>query len=706
MQITRLFLVSVFLAPLAAGALPLTDPHGQYPLETQVSFSEDKTTHLSVYDIAALPEDKWAPNTRRSLNFGFTASAWWFRFKLKDETKGGPQWLLKVAYPHLDRIEVHLRDKKTGKFETKTSGDFYPFSSRYIKYRHFLFPLVVEKTESEYVYVRVQSESAFNVPLSVVSETEQTQQTIDEQFVFGIYYGILLVMILYNLFLYLSARDLGYLLYVAFLLAVGFMNLSLNGFLPQYFTGDMVWLTNSAPPFFTELSIATGIVFSYFFLRIHEAHRVFRYAFASVFIMAVLAALGHPFIKYKFAIIASNIMALIGLPLMIASGVYSLLRGYHPARYYLLSWTLLIIGGALFSLRNFGIIPDGSLARYSLQIGSAAEMILLSLALGDRLRQLKEEREQALTGLVDEQKRALEKERSMADSFSRFVPKQFLTHLGKEHIEEVALGDAVERKMAVLFSDIRSFTALSETMSPRENFAFLNSYLKRVGPIVRKHSGFIDKYIGDAVMALFPGAQGGADSAAGRMPPGWQSGGAEDALRAAIDMQAELREFNHHRLKKNYDPVKIGVGLHSGTLYLGTIGEAERMDSTVISDTVNVASRIEHLTKKLGAAVLMSGEFFAKIPDTTGLNTRFLGKLPIRGKSERIDIHEILDGQSEYLVSLHKETLADFSHGILTFHAKRYAEAAAAFAVVLERNPADRVAQLYAEQCRLQLARS
>jgi len=676
----RLVLTLPFALVFSLNALSLNDSKVEHRLEGAVSYVEDATTFQNIYDIAALKDEAWTLNQKRSLNFGFTASAWWFRFKIKDETKDGTRWLLKVAYPHLDRIEVHLRDKKSNRYETKTNGDFYPFASRDIKHRHFLFPIAVENSPGDYIYVRVQSESAFNVPLSILGEALHVEQTINEQFAFGIYYGILIVMILYNLFLYLSARDVSYILYVVFLLAVGLMNLSLNGFLPQYLTGNLVWLTNSAPPFFTELSIATGIVFSYFFLRIRDAHRFFRYVFRVVFIISILAALAHPFVKYKFAIIASNFMALVGLPLMISSGVYSLLRGYHPARYYLLSWTLLIIGGALFSLRNFGLISDSPFVAYSMQIGSAAEMILLSLALGDRLRQLKQEREDALTDLVDEQKRALEKERSMADSFSRFVPRQFLTHLGKERIEDVTLGDAVERQMSVLFSDIRSFTSLSETMSPRENFAFLNSYLKRVGPIVRKHQGFIDKYIGDAVMALFP-----------EKP--------EDALVAAIDMQIELREFNHQRLKKNFAPIKIGVGLHSGTLYLGTIGEAERMDSTVISDTVNVTSRIEHLTKKLGAAVLVSGNLFSRISSIDRFQHRYLGKLPVRGKSERIEIYEILDGQSDFVIALHRETIEFFSRGLAAFHERAYAEAALAFKEVLQKNPIDKAASLYLAQC-------
>jgi class 3 adenylate cyclase len=669
----------IFVATQNLCALELVDARKQHPLEEFLSSVEDKSAKLTYTEIAALPEKSWNQNGKKSINLGFTSSAWWFRVKLVDGSADGTRWLVKVAYPHLDSIEVYRRDDAAAKLDVKIGGDLYPFSARYISHRHFLFPVNIARAAGSEIFVRVQSESAFNVPISVISEAEQTQQTINEQFAFGIYYGIIIVMILYNLFLYLSARDTNYLLYVLFLIAVGLMNLSLNGFLPQYLTGSMVWLTNTAPPFFTELSIATGIVFSYYFLKIGEAHKILRVAFIAMFSAAVVAAVSHLFTKYMAAILTSNILALIGLPLMIASGVYSLFKGYKPARYYLLSWTLLLLGGALFTLRNFGWVPDGFIARYSMQVGSAAEMILLSLALGDRLRQLKEERERALTDLVEEQERALLKQRAMADAFARFVPQQFLTHLGKEHIEEVRLGDAVERQMAVLFSDIRSFTALSETMSPRENFGFLNSYLRRVGPSVRKHGGFIDKYIGDAVMALFP-----------EKP--------DDALLTAIDMQRELREFNHHRMKKNFEPVRVGIGLHAGKLYLGTIGEAERMDSTVISDTVNVTSRIEHLTKKLGAAVLISGPLFDQIGDTGRFHHRYLGRMPIRGKAEKIEIHEILDGQSDYILELHANTFGDFRAGVDAFQEKNYAAAASAFDRVLEKNPADKVARLYRER--------
>ena len=164
-------------------------------------------------------------------------------------------------------------------------------------------------------------------------------------------------------------------------------------------------------------------------------------------------------------------------------------------------------------------------------------------------------------------------------SIERFVPHAFLAIVGKPSIVEVELGDNKRRNMTILFSDIRNFTTLSERMTPDENFAFINAYLERMGPVIRDHNGFIDKYIGDAIMALFESA--------------------DDALRAGLGMLETLEAFNAERRAAGQTPIGIGIGINTGILMMGTIGEKHRMDGTVISDAVNLASRIESLTKDL-----------------------------------------------------------------------------------------------------------
>ena len=221
----------------------------------------------------------------------------------------------------------------------------------------------------------------------------------------------------------------------------------------------------------------------------------------------------------------------------------------------------------------------------------------------------------------DRIRRTTERITETAESFSRFVPHEFLTFLGKEHVEQIRLGDQVQREMTILFSDIRSYTTLSERMTPQQNIDFLNSYLMSVGPIIRKQGGFIDKYIGDAIMALFPGSP-------------------DEALSAARGIFIQLEEYNALRAASGEEPIAVGVGIHTGTLMLGTIGEENRLDTTVISDAVNIASRLESLTKEHGVKVLISRETRDRL--TLDVPLREIGRVPVKGRSEPVELFEYI----------------------------------------------------------------
>ena len=174
-------------------------------------------------------------------------------------------------------------------------------------------------------------------------------------------------------------------------------------------------------------------------------------------------------------------------------------------------------------------------------------------------------------------------------AFERFVPQEFLEILDKKSVLEVQLGDHLQLDMSIMFTDIRSFTSLSEQMSPQENFDFINSYLDKVCPTVMNHGGIIDKYIGDAILALFKNHP-------------------ENSLIAAISIGQELSDYNVYRVGKGFSPVRNGTGIHTGPMMLGIIGEENRLQNTVISDSVNLASRVQDLTKVFGAKILLTSD--------------------------------------------------------------------------------------------------
>ncbi len=266
-------------------------------------------------------------------------------------------------------------------------------------------------------------------------------------------------------------------------------------------------------------------------------------------------------------------------------------------------------------------------------------------------------------------------------AYSRFVPREFLQHLGKESIIDLKLGDQVQREMTVLFSDIRSFTELSEAMSPKDTFDFLNGYLRRVGPVVRKNGGFIDKYIGDAVMALFP-----------RSP--------EDALRAAIEMNKKLALFNSRRERAGLGRIAVGIGVNTGSLMLGTIGERERMETTVISDAVNLASRVEGLTKVYGAPVIITEKTLLRLENPERYGYRMLDRVNVKGKKETVSVYEIFDADPRESAELKRKSRADFEKAINYFLSDDFDAAFHIFKAILQAHPGDVAAAMYLRRCR------
>ncbi|RKZ39022.1 MAG: guanylate cyclase [Gammaproteobacteria bacterium] len=265
-------------------------------------------------------------------------------------------------------------------------------------------------------------------------------------------------------------------------------------------------------------------------------------------------------------------------------------------------------------------------------------------------------------------------------AYSRFVPRQFLQFLNKESIMEVQLGDQVEKDMSILFSDIRSFTTLSENMTPEDNFRFINSYLSCMEPVIIEHDGFIDKYIGDAVMALF-------------------SGSADEALKAGIEMLEQLVGYNEHRLERNYVPIRIGIGINTGSLMLGTVGGHQRMDGTVISDAVNLASRIEGLTKNYDVSLLISHQTYSRLQNPADYAIRMIDKVKVKGKSQLVTVYEVFDADLPENKAGKLATKEIFTQALSCYEQNDYSQAAQCFEKCLKKNSLDSVADIYLKRC-------
>lgn len=265
-------------------------------------------------------------------------------------------------------------------------------------------------------------------------------------------------------------------------------------------------------------------------------------------------------------------------------------------------------------------------------------------------------------------------------AYGRFVPHDFLRFLRKDSILDVKLGDQVQQEMTILFSDICSFTELSEAMSPRENFNFINSYLSRVGPEIRGHGGFIDKYIGDAIMALFPANP-------------------DDAVRAAIAIRHKLVEYNQHRQSSGYLPISIGIGIHTGKLMLGTLGELERMDGSVIADAVNLCSRLEALTRFYGAVILISGPTLSLLENSRQYNHRFIDRVCVRGRKQAVLIYEICDGDPPELLEKKNKSKEQWNAAINHYYGRSFEQSYKILNSLKAELPQDKALEIYLKRC-------
>ena len=271
---------------------------------------------------------------------------------------------------------------------------------------------------------------------------------------------------------------------------------------------------------------------------------------------------------------------------------------------------------------------------------------------------------------------------SVAMSAKRFIPAEFLAHLQKKEVADLQLGDHVKKDMTIFFSDIRAFTELSESLTPEESFAFINSYLSRVVPVVTEYGGFVDKYMGDGIMALFAAEMG-----------------ADNAVECAVEMQKKMVIYNGHRAKMNYRPISMGIGIHTGTLMLGVVGVLDRMEGTVISDAVNLSSRLQSIAKAFNIPLVISERTFISLSDPGKYKYRFIGKVRVKGKDAPVSVFEIFDGlpEDEFESKMRSNTFIE--QGMMSYYQKDFSNGIFYFKRALEDVPYDGASRFYLETC-------
>jgi class 3 adenylate cyclase len=252
--------------------------------------------------------------------------------------------------------------------------------------------------------------------------------------------------------------------------------------------------------------------------------------------------------------------------------------------------------------------------------------------------------------------------------------------LRKRSLREIERGDQIELEISVLFCDIRGFTTMAEGMGPNGTFRFINRYLGHMEAEIHREQGFINDIFGDGIMALF-------------------HCGADAALRAALGMLAAVERFNAVLVEEGKEPIRVGIGMNSGPLMLGTIGGKDRLSCTVVGDPANAAARVESMTKLYGATVLITHKTRERLEDPSRYRLRELDWVQAKGKQEPMVVYEVLDAEAPALAEAKWESRESFAEGLRLYREGSFDAAKRTFEACFAEAPQDGAAELYISRC-------
>lgn len=558
-------------------------------------------------------------------NLGFSKETVRLRVRVRNDSNDN-NFVLYFADPHYNLVEISMENPQTGSMETQTAGLKSDHNARRMKVRGYAFPVAMLKGEERTLYIALQSEGAMKIAASLYSTEAFAAHTQSTHLFAGLYYGIALIMILHNLFLFLILKEENYLFYSVYAFTTVAFLFADSGYGYSLLWTEYGWAKKHI---FTVLAFLASATMAFFTLHFYETGKNAKKMNAWLYVLTALGLMGALLTTPLYGVVINNLASGYSLVTMLSIGAFSMERWLSTkqtaAMYFMLAFCSVVAGGVIFFLENSGVLPSNIVTSNGLRLGAILEIALLSFALGERISKDKKAKILAQAALIQVQELAHKEQTETNESLRRFVPQEFINMLHKQTITQVGMGDHVEAHISVMFLDIRGFTKLSERLSPQETFQFINEYLSCVAPAIRRHSGFIDKYLGDCIMAIFP-----------RLP--------SDALCAATDVFSSLSLFNQQRAVNGDAPVNVAAGLHYGMVTMGTVGYQHQMQATVIGDAVNIAARLEGVAKEHNARLVVSEQFvFSLAVNHENLTLESLGPVTLRGRAGAITAFKVLD---------------------------------------------------------------
>ncbi|MBS9760945.1 sensor histidine kinase [Pseudomonas mosselii] len=404
-----LLIVLLGCLPVLAGAVEFDDATGRLPLGRYMQVYEDHDGSASIAQVSSTAfAGRFQAHQDDVLNAGYSTSVFWLRVDLAyaaAPSAAPRQWLLELAYPPLDHLELYLPDAQGTYRLARRTGDALPYASREIRQNNYLFELPLQPGQATTAYLRLHSQGSIQAPLTLWSAEAYLEDQPTRLYVLGMIYGVLLVMLVYNLFIYLSVRDVSYLYYILYIASFGLYQVSVNGAGIAYFWPDSPWWANAATPLFIGAAGLFGCQFARHFLQLGSLSRGFDRLLKGLMAGGALVMVLAVSLRYGVALRMATVLALLFTVGIFSAGLYAWWRGLRVARWFIIAWTAFLVGGLVNTLMVLGYLPNVFITMYASQLGSALEVALLSLALADRINSLREQQAQTLreTGRTLEQ---------------------------------------------------------------------------------------------------------------------------------------------------------------------------------------------------------------------------------------------------------------------------------------------------------------
>ncbi|AIS19407.1 histidine kinase [Pseudomonas rhizosphaerae] len=394
-----LLILMLALLPMLAGAVDFDETTRSLALGRTMQVYEDVSGQATIEQITTELAPAFHQHHDEVLNAGYSKSVFWLRIDLRyvpRTDRARHSWLLELAYPPMDHLELYLADAAGQYRLAQRTGDALPYASRQIKQNNYLFDIPFQPDEAKTVYLRLHSQGSVQAPVSLWSANAYLEAQPSRLYVLGLIYGVLLGMLVYNLFIFLSVRDRSYLYYIFYIASFGLYQVSVNGAGVEYFWPDNPWWANAATPFFIGAAGFFGCQFSRSFLQTASHSRwmdrllIGLMAYGGVVMVLSLST------SYALALRLATLLALCFTVVIFTAGILAWWRGMRLARYFIIAWTAFLLGGIVNTLMVLGHLPNVFITMYASQLGSALEVGLLSLALADRINVLRDKQAQTL----------------------------------------------------------------------------------------------------------------------------------------------------------------------------------------------------------------------------------------------------------------------------------------------------------------------